>query len=172
MAAHRRRQPASGPAGSAMRSPHRAGTTASPAHCTAGALLKALSASRWERIAAFSAFINSRCTRQRPPRSALRADRAFPATVRGPVVRSHGRLCLMTCACCFCRSGVQPFFMGLQHFGFADFAIFRARGKVGFNPSGMCSGQVVVDLLRAGRNIRLPREHGRRRDASSCTPHR
>jgi len=46
-----------------------------------------------------SARHNSRHLGRIPPRSAFRDDRAFPAALRGPVDRSHGRHVLIAVAC-------------------------------------------------------------------------
>lgn len=84
-------------------------------------------ASRWARIPAFKHFTISRHRRQWPPRYALRADRALPSAVRGPVDCSHGRHRLIARACRARRFGVQPFAIRLQLFVSLGFRIFRAR---------------------------------------------
>lgn len=75
--------------------------------------------SRWRRSSSFVVCLNlriaSRSILQAPPLSPLRAVRALPASVRGPVDRSHGRHVRISFACSARRSGVQPFAMNCPH---------------------------------------------------------
>lgn len=66
------------------------------------------SRSRCRRSRAFTSWDNSRSLRHCPPLSALRLDRALPASLRGPVDCCHGFQRRIASACRARRSGVQP----------------------------------------------------------------
>lgn len=85
--------------------------------------------SRCIRNPAFSRFTSSRHRRRCPPRSAFRADRAFPSAVRGPVERSHGRHRQIASACRARRSAVHPFTLHLQKFVLHRWRLSRGRER-------------------------------------------
>ena len=61
-------------------------------------------------------------SRAATPRSALRADRALPSTVRGPVVFSQGFQLQIARACRARRSGVQPLLTTFSNIPFRGFS--------------------------------------------------
>ena len=94
---------------------------------------------------------SSRNIGRTPPLNALRAARALPASVLGPVDCSHGRQLRISAACRALRSEFQPFIGE----GFQKFALRRGRVP---RPRNGGDSRAVVHLLLL-RNVGLLGEH-------------
>ena len=70
--------------------------------------------SRASLISAFTILVISRSRCREPPRQGLRATRALPSSVTGPVDLVHGFHRLIASLCRLRRSDVHPFMVCLQ----------------------------------------------------------